>query len=311
MSPSARLRALRSRVTRDRGRREAVLEFVRAEEEAAAEQEARAELDDKAVQVLQAATETRRQELKDRVESLVTRGLAAVFVGAGFEFAFKVQLRRDVFGVVPVLRSAFGEDLVLETDFQDGRAGGIKDVCAFLLRVVVMSLARPKVSPFLVLDESFSHVSPDLLRGVAGLLRELNQSAGIQFVLVTHKDELVDAADVVYRARLKGGRTEFTLEHDTRDESYHRRPRRGEEAPDRFSAFDGQDLSSPENKAEPRLSDTVDDVARQQRRKRSLNPAQADAKRRRKQREEMRGYRARRRERDPDWDGGRGGRPSG
>ncbi len=264
-SPVLRLRELKNQVSRQLGRREAIQESIKRDEADASVKETDAEQIDKAIEVIQAATEVRRQQLRDRVENLVTRGLRAVFHREDFEFAFKVNLKRDVFGVEPVLRSRFG-GREIETEIDDARAGGIKDVVAFLLRVIVLSLARPRVAPVLILDESFSHVSPDLLRGVAVLLKELSESAGIQFILVTHKPELLDSADVIYRARKTPDEpTEFLLEHDLRDESFHRRARRGEKGLDRFSKFDCQDLSASTEDSESVLSETTDVLARRQR----------------------------------------------
>lgn len=176
---------------------------------------------DKAIEIVHTATETRRQELRDRVESLVTRGLRAVFKREDFEFLFKVSLRRDVFGVLPVLKSKFGEH-DLEEGIVDGHGGGVADVVSFILRVIILSLSRPRVAPLMILDESFKHVSPQYLRGVSVLLKELSDTAGIQFIMVTHKSELLDSADVIYRSSLdKKGITNFEMEHCLRDEIYH------------------------------------------------------------------------------------------
>jgi len=276
MSNAERLVTLERETTRKLGKRDAILELIDREETRAEEREEEAAKISKAVEVLQTATETRRQELKDRVESLVTKGLRAVFNRDDFEFAFHVQLRRDKFGVVPVLRSKFG-DREIETGVVEGHGGGVNNVVAFILRVVVMSLARPKVAPILILDESFSMVSTDRLRGVASLLRELNQSAGIQFVMITHKEELLDAADVIYRAKLTEGRTEFSLEHATRDESYHARPKRGQKRSDRTTLFDDEDMTKPVQNPESVESETTDVLARRQRK-------QAEIKKRPKKR---------------------------
>jgi len=207
-----------------------------------------------AATLLQAATETRREELKDRVEVLVTRGIRAVFGRPDYEFAFNVTRNRGFMGVVPVLRSNY-HGKVLETSLREGHGGGVCDVVSFVLRVVILSLVRPKMAPVLVLDEAFRNVAAAHLRGVASLLVELNRSAGIQFVLVTHKPELLDAADVIYRARLEEGETKFKLEHDLRDEDYHQAPtrermRQGREG----SAFDHHDLTRPVKATEAKAS---------------------------------------------------------
>lgn len=219
----------------------------------------------KAVEVTQVAGQARREELRDRVESLVTQGLQAVFRRTDYRFSFDVELKRGKFGAYPFLYSQFrGKEL--KASIVDGHGGGIADVVSFLLRVVVLCLQRPRVSPVLVLDESFRHVSPGCLRGVAQLLRELNRMIGIQFILVTHKEELLDAADVIYRAKLKNGHTTLTCEHDMKDEAYHAKPKGGERRR-RHDPFEGQEVwTHKEWEAHPTVvSETEDVQARKQR----------------------------------------------
>lgn len=265
MDTTERLNNLQRWVDREIGRREEIRGSQERDRVKVEEHEAKAALTEKAILVLQAATETRRQELKDRVESLVTRGLRAVFERSDFEFAFKVALKRDQFGIVPVLRSKFG-DRDLETPIVDGHGGGVADVISFILRVIVLSMARPRLAQILILDETFRHVSPEYLRGVATLLRELSDSAGIQFVLITHKPELLDAADTVYSSKLsEDGSTTFTLDHASRDENYHAMPRTGAVRIERGTAFDHEDLFRPVKDAETTISETADADARRAR----------------------------------------------
>lgn len=271
---ATQLRKAREDVSYRQGQRQTLLDMIARLEQRATGFEREAEQLRKAIEVLQVATETRRQELKDRVESLVTRGLRAVFNREDYEFGFAVQLKRDVFGVTPVLRSHF-KGQPMETSIVDGHGGGIADVVSFLLRVVVLCLARPRVAPFMALDEVFRHVSPEFLRGCATLLKELNTSAGIQFLIVTHKPELLDAADVVYRTEFSDGLTSYRLEQDMRDDLAHARPKRGAVAEDRATLFDHQDMLKPENDAPVEYSTTTDFLAERLRAKRPTKKRKA------------------------------------
>lgn len=270
MDLAARLRSLEDDLRRREGRRDGVQDVIRLEETRAATFAVEAERDQKATEVVQAASEARREELRDRVEALVTRGLRAVFGRDDLEFFFKTAIHRDVFSTTPMVRSAF-QGRTIETEIVEGHGGGIADVVSFVLRVIVLCLARPRAAPVLVLDETFRHVSLEYLRGCATLMKELNRSAGIQFVLVTHKPELVDAADVVYRSENVDGRTFFHVEHDLRDDSFHARPPRGASRVDEGTAF-GSDLLPPERQevepgAVPVVSETADALAIRQRKR--------------------------------------------
>lgn len=270
MEALERLKELRRHVDRQQGKREVLVDQIRVEEEALANYEHEAEELTKATEVLQAAAEARRQELKDRVESLVTSGLRGVFGRDDYEFLFRVNLAANRFGIDPVLRSMFGEK-ELEADILENHGGGLADVTGFLLRVIVLCLARPKVAPVMFLDEIFSQVSPEFIRECAVLLRELNTTANVQFVMVTHRPELLDAADVVYRARLENGQTKFTLEHDMKDAAYHQRPAPGQKGRDRASVFDGEDLTKDKaSEVEVRHGETTDVLAIRQRKQAEL-----------------------------------------
>ena len=79
-----------------------------------------------------------------------------------------------------------------EIDPLDASGGGVIDVAAFALRLACLLLSRPKLRPVMILDEPFKNVSktrgyldriPDMLIGLA-------EEFGVQFVIVTHIDEL-------------------------------------------------------------------------------------------------------------------------
>jgi hypothetical protein len=235
----AELRALRLELERKAGARDVVEAALQKAETEAARAVDDAETARKGCEVLQTAIEARRQQLKERVESLVTRGLRAVFRRADLEFFFEARLHGGTVGILPALRSTFRGETI-EAGIVDGHGGGVADVISFLLRVVVLSLARPKLALVLVLDEPFRHVSLEYLRGCATLLRELNRTAGVQFVLVTHKPDLLDAADVVYRTVVENGVTRFEVEHDLRDDVFHQKVPAGARRPERLPEEEGE-----------------------------------------------------------------------
>lgn len=226
----ADVRALRLELERRAGARDVVEAALAKHETDVATAVDDADTARKGTEILQAAIELRRAELRDRVESLVTRGLRAVFRRADMEFFFEARVHGGVVGILPALRSTF-KGSPIEVGIVEGHGGGVSDVISFLLRVVVLSLARPRLALVLVLDEPFRHVSLEYLRGCATLLRELNRTAGIQFVLVTHKPDLLDAADVVYRSQIEDGSTRFEIEHDDRDDVFHQKAAAGAKKP--------------------------------------------------------------------------------
>ena len=200
-----------------------------------------AETDNKeAADLLWAVVEAKQKESKEKIEKLVTAGLRAVFGRDDMTFVLeatgKSASRR---GIRPLIQCEYG-DYQFASLIPEGHGGGVADVASFLLRVVMLSIMADRSEFFIVLDESFKHVSVEYLRNVASLITELSKSLGIQFVLITHKNELLDAADVIYRAKMdKYGVTTFSLEHDMIDDAYHDSSHK--ERRDTWTAFDGME----------------------------------------------------------------------
>lgn len=171
-------------------------------------------------EVLKVATAIRKQEMQTKIEELVTKGVRAVFQRDDYTFRFKLNVTSKYIAMVPIIESTH-DNQKIENDILDGHGGGLADIVSFILRVTFLVISRPKLARFMIVDEMFKHVDEGRIRGVTTLLKELSQSLGIQFVLVTHQTELSDGADVIYRATSGKDGTTLTLEHDMQDELYH------------------------------------------------------------------------------------------
>lgn len=154
---------------------------------------------EKCASVVQAISEAKKQEIAEKVEKLVTTGLRAIFEREDYRFAIEMELKRGAMTAKPVLYSAFGEEgsgKTMPADIMEGHGGGVVDVVAFILQIVVLlALAKDmRLAKVIVADEPFKCVSREYLLNVAEFLRRLNQSTGIQFVMVTHKPEFLEVA---------------------------------------------------------------------------------------------------------------------
>lgn len=264
-----RFQRLRDVVSQATGSKKVLSDLAEAARVSAQKSRDEIERTEQAAEVIQIALETRRTQIKDRVENLVTHGLRAVFGRDDMEFFLRAWTGGGVgqAGMIPTIRSKFRGKL-LEADIVKAHGGGVADVVSFVLRVITLCLARPRLAPFLVLDEPFRHVSPEYLRGCSDLMRELNQSVGIQFLLITHKAELLDFADVIYSTSIADGLTTLKLEHDLRDDAYHGALQG--KARERSNEWDQDALATPDLGEAAPVSDSVDTdgLARKQLRRR-------------------------------------------
>jgi DNA repair exonuclease SbcCD ATPase subunit len=94
-----------------------------------------------------------------------------------------------------------------EVSPMDAAGGGAVDVAAFALRVASWSMQRPRTRPVIILDEPMRFLSPDLQPKASDMLQELSQKLGLQFIIVTHEEELTQQVDKVFEVLKKGGVT--------------------------------------------------------------------------------------------------------
>lgn len=151
--------------------------------------------------------DVQRKELEQRVESLVDYGVQAVF-GPTYRFKVTSELRGKA------IRTEFWlVENGLQLPLLDATGGGVGDVVSFLLRVVILCLARPVQRRVLVLDEPFKFVSASHFATLTDLLQELSRSLELQLIMVTHKPELLDAASTIIRVQKTPAGAVAQVEH--------------------------------------------------------------------------------------------------
>ena len=71
--------------------------------------------------------------------------------------------------------------------------GGLVDILCFCLRVAVYSIS--KVDNIIVFDEAMKYVSKGYRSRAAELIHTLSEKLDLQFISVTHIEEMVDDCD--------------------------------------------------------------------------------------------------------------------
>lgn len=134
-----------------------------------------------------------QQELQFRISSITTAALEAVFPDP-YEFQLQFVERGGKTEADAVfLRD--GEPI----DPMSGSGGGAVEIAAFSLRASAWKLAPGRAT--LVLDEPFSRLSRNLHGKAAEMLKEISENLGLQIIMVTHSEELIEAADKVFTIR--------------------------------------------------------------------------------------------------------------
>lgn len=146
--------------------------------------------------LLQEVAKEVQSKLSMKIDSIVNLGLATCFP----EYTFKLRYvsargKTEVEFVV-----LMGED---EVDPMLQNGGGLVDLLTFCLRVAIYTISN--TDSVILLDEPFKYVSKGLRDKTAELLHTLSERLNLQFIEVTHVDELIEYSDKQFVIRKQNG----------------------------------------------------------------------------------------------------------
>lgn len=153
--------------------------------------------------VIQEVAQLTQEQLKYHISELVTLALASIFEDPyEFEVEFE-QKRNQTEANLWFVRD--GERIHPLT----ASGGGAVDVAAFALRVSLWSLKQPRSRAILVLDEPFRFVSANYRTQTSEMVKMVSERLGLQIIMVTHSEELVECADKVITIIQKKGKSKL------------------------------------------------------------------------------------------------------
>jgi len=134
------------------------------------------------------------EEKKQEIQKLVTYGLKTVFTDQDLKFHINIEPKYNT-----IYTNFKTEEVgVAKGDVLDSFGGGVVNIESFLLRII--TLFQTKLTPFLFLDETFSHVSEDYIENTSLLLNNICKQLGLTITLITHKEDMLNNADKIYKA---------------------------------------------------------------------------------------------------------------
>ena len=134
--------------------------------------------------ILQTITKEIQEQAHKRIAGVVSKCLETVF---DQPYEFKINFERK--------RGRTEANLLFERngneiDPMTASGGGVVDVAAFALRCACLILTRPQLRRVMLLDEPFKFVSEGYRERIRFMLEELAEDLEIQFIVVTHINEL-------------------------------------------------------------------------------------------------------------------------
>lgn len=142
------------------------------------------------------------------VETLQSEGLQAVFDDQILRVQAEVETLRGKISVNLITQHEDGGN-VIEGSPEDAFGGAVLTVQSILLRIIVV--LRRGLRPFLVLDESLPAFDNNYVVNMGRFLTALTERLGVDILMVTHNQALVEAADRAYHIVRKDGVAEFKV----------------------------------------------------------------------------------------------------
>lgn len=74
----------------------------------------------------------------------------------------------------------------------------VEEIISFASRLVIWSIQNPRSAPFQAHDEPFATLKKENITEAARVVRELQESLGLQLIITTHEPELIEYSDRVF-----------------------------------------------------------------------------------------------------------------
>ena len=156
----------------------------------------RIKLIDKSQIFLQQVAQETQRHLKYQIEDIVNLALETCFPD---EYKFQLDF--------VISRGKTEADLVFisqktnrRVDIMNASGGGVVDIASFALRISSYVLEQD-VDNVIILDEPFRFLSKDLQNNAGQILQTLSRKLKIQFIIVSHIDNIIDYADKVFEIK--------------------------------------------------------------------------------------------------------------
>ena len=137
-----------------------------------------------AQKILQEIAQTVQRNAHNKIAAVVSRCLSSIFSDP-YEFCIDFAQKRGK----TEARMYFKRN-GKELDPLSATGGGVVDVAAFALRVAALLLTLPAQRKLVILDEPFKFLSEQYRPAVREMLELLAEEFQIQFVIITHIQEL-------------------------------------------------------------------------------------------------------------------------
>ena len=138
-------------------------------------------------EILRKLAQTTQEQIQNYISNIVTIGINTIFETKD-KFIIEFEQKRNQVEV-----QFWIENKENRINPFDADGGGLCDLISFLLRIAFWSIERK--GQVIILDEPFKHLSQDLHEKMSYLLKKLSTTLNLQFIIVSHSQEINAIAD--------------------------------------------------------------------------------------------------------------------
>lgn len=157
----------------------------------------------KTSQFLQTLSDVTRQQIIDRISTIVTDALQKI-KDPNLEFKMILSTGRNQVDVAFVVKE---KNTGHELDIIHSSGGTIADLITFPLKVSLLLKWSPQLSRIMLMDEQFKFVAAQDREPLAEFIRQISEKLNLQILLVTHMPELTARAHRVFGVTKKGSKS--------------------------------------------------------------------------------------------------------
>lgn len=203
MDQENRLTELRNRIGLLKGRRQEVRRSLSEARDSVRHLSNEMDLLARVTEFLRTLIDLEITEGVKSIESLQTEGVRAVFQDQDITVRGEIEVSRGKVTVNLITTQQKENGDVIEGESLDGFGGAVSTVQSILLRLAL--IFRRGLRPVLFLDETLPAFDDKYVHNMATFLKVLCKRLGVDILLVTHNQALVDAADHAYVIRRERG----------------------------------------------------------------------------------------------------------
>jgi ABC-type sugar transport system ATPase subunit len=163
--------------------------------------------------ILTEAASQIQEEVKEKIETLITLALNSIFTEKKYKFELIFEYKRNKLECRPILYENDKERQIT--------SGALIDTISFTWRVILHSIQHSKTRNIFFLDEPFKYLGKSMMSKAGAFIKEVSRKLNIQFIIVSHEPQFSEIADRTFFVSNDNGTSNVTHHGEVRRKHKH------------------------------------------------------------------------------------------